>query len=132
MTRALHWDDSGCGAGGSHEAFPFLSGMIQVLSHSVANAIANSSDVAAFTERASRSIDLATWDRTEDVALGFWIVQLLISGSLTPQVAFAALEKKRGHNLGCRKYVRRPTSYSTPISMTLPMHDGPVTHNARR
>ena len=66
-----------------------------------------------------------TWDKTEDVVLGFLLVQLLLidsasrsapsarstgvasrdapSGRLATPLMFVGMDSKQGHNLGCRK-----------------------------
>lgn len=112
------WRKYGCGATGAHEAAPFVSGMLQVLSRGLAHTVASSEEVRAFVARASAVIDMVTWDKTEDVVLGYWLVQLLLSGAIAPLVHLAALEPGRGHNLGCRKqegFYQRPSNRSRAI-----------------
>ena len=41
--------------------------------------------------------------RTEDVALGFWPAQLLVSGGL-PSLTYARALPDQTHNLGCQKH----------------------------
>jgi len=113
-----NWRKYRCGREGAHEATPFLSGMVQVLSRTLATAIATSLEVRAFVERADVIIDLVSWDKTEDVALGYWLVQLLLSGAVAAPIRVAGLEPARGHNLGCRKHAgfyKRPSNRSVAI-----------------
>ena len=72
----------------------FPAGMLQVLSHPLASRLAASSEVGAFVDRATRLITVREWDRTEDVALGFWLQQLLAVGQL-PNVSFCAQARGR-------------------------------------
>lgn len=74
-----NWRRYGCGATGAHEPTPFPSGALQILSHPLAATIVGAADVHAFVSRATSTIDLLAWDKTEDVALGFMLVQLLAS-----------------------------------------------------
>ena len=50
--------------------------------------------------RAVATVDLETWGRGEDVALGFWLQQLLAERVL-PQVSFVRAYNNELHNLGC-------------------------------
>ena len=127
------WKRYGCAATGAHEPTLFPSGMLQVLSLPVARAIASSASVQNFVRRASQLIDLSDWDRTEDVALGFWIGQLLVEPDRLPQqqpnganrqqialpsVTFVRATPSQAHNLGCQKHAglyRNPRKGSAAI-----------------
>jgi hypothetical protein len=60
--------------------------MLQVLSRGLAHTVASSEEVRTFVARASAVIDMVTWDKTEDVVLGYWLVQLLLSGAIAPRL----------------------------------------------
>ena len=104
------WKRYGCDVNGAHQPFLFPSGMLQVLSLPVARAVAESASVQAFVRRATELIDLSDWDRTEDVALGFWLSQLLAEQPTLwtvppplPSIVFVRSTATQAHNLGCQK-----------------------------
>jgi hypothetical protein len=121
------WRKYQCARGGSHQPMPFPSGMLQVLSAPLVAALVNSPTIRDFASRATRLIRLRDWDRTEDVALGFWLSQLLVDGSLR-DISFVRATSTQAHNLGCQKnnalyhypgqesvaihYVKRPSGMS--------------------
>lgn len=114
------WSKYRCGSRGAHEASPFPSGMLQILSWEVAIAIAHAPAVQAFVRRATARVNHTLWDKSEDVAMGHWLMQMAISGSPAARddLMFASLEPTRGHNLGCRKSAhlyRRPRNASVAI-----------------
>ena len=141
-----NWRRYGCAATGSHEPSLFASGMLQILSLNVVKALASSTLVKTFVERATLSIDLNDWDRTEDVALGYVLTQLLMledASSISPLV-FVRAEPKQAHNLGCQKhdalyrhpkphtsvaihYVKKPSGFEY-IRKVL---DGEITHGGK-
>lgn len=94
--------------------------MLQILSWEVAIAIAHAPAVQAFVRRATARVNHTLWDKSEDVAMGHWLMQMAISGSPAARddLMFASLEPTRGHNLGCRKSAhlyRRPRNASVAI-----------------
>ena len=100
----FNWRRYGCAATGSHQPMLFPSGMLQVLSLAVARVVVRSTSVQEFVRRATQLINLDDWDRTEDVALGFWLGQLLAEQpAALPSITFVRATSTQAHNLGCQK-----------------------------
>ena len=112
------WRKYGCGAAGAHMASLFPAGMLQVLSRPVALQVASSREINAFVARATKLLELRAWDRTEDVALGFWVQQLLADGILA-NVSFVRASNRQAHNLGCQK---RNAMYHPPTPLSVAVH----------
>lgn len=87
----------GCPVAGAHPPFPFALGPLQVLSSPLVLYVADSAAIDVFVRRATATIDLNTWGRGEDVALGFWLSR---SGENITYVSVNA----RSKNLGCFKH----------------------------
>lgn len=112
------WRRYGCASGGSHRPSLFPSGMLQVLSAPVVAALDASSTISEFVRRSRELIDLRDWDRTEDVALGFWLHQLLAEGKL-PRIVYARASSSAAHNLGCQKH---DSLYRNPRASSVVVH----------
>ena len=112
-----NWQRYGCAGRGFHQPSLFPSGMLQLLSARVVRALAASREVREFVRRATRLISVRSWDRTEDVALGFWLHMLLADGAL-PTTTFVRARPHEAHNLGCQKndgMYRPPDGYAIAV-----------------
>ena len=135
------WRRYGCGAGGAHLPVLFPSGMLQVLSLPVVQAVAKHGLVQEFVRRSKELVELTDWDRTEDVALGWWLTQMLISGeryggetaawgtgvkgtasngrASSPVLSFVRAHTSQLHNLGCQKH---ENFYKHPMPTSMVIH----------
>ena len=104
----------GCTTAGAHPPFPFALGPLQVLSSGLVLHVADSPAIGEFVRHATATIDLETWGRGEDVALGFWVAQMARWRNIT-YVSINA----RSKNLGCFK---RAGDYRPPSPNQIVLH----------